>query len=344
MFRNLLFLFLFLGSSLTIFGQSADYKIATIGFYNLENLFDTEDDESINDEEFLPDGERSWNAERYQEKLGNMAYVISQIGLELNPKGLSILGVSEIENRKVLEDLVVQAPIKDRNYQIVHYDSPDKRGIDVGLIYNPKQFTPTHSEKLPYPITEGDTLFTRDILYVRGELDGEEIHVMVNHWPSRRGGEARSEPKRNTCALIVRNQVEKIMLEDDQAKIFIVGDLNDNPDNTSVRSVLPAKSEKDELLTGDTYNPMYNMYQRGFGSNAFRDAWSLFDQIILSEEVTNKEQDGYFLYKTEIFNPRYLVQRKGQFKGYPKRTFAGGSYLGGYSDHFPVFVYLAKKI
>jgi len=342
--KSILFTCLLVLSYTINFAQSADYKIASIGFYNLENLFDTENDTLIRDEEYLPAGERSWTEERYQEKLGNMAYVISKIGTELNPKGLSILGISEIENRTVIEDLVSHDLLKDRNYGIVHYDSPDKRGIDVGLIYNQSQFTPTYSEALPFPPIDGDTIYTRDVLYVKGDLDGEEIHVMVNHWPSRSGGEARSEPRRKNSAMVVQQQVDKIMAEDINAKIFIVGDMNDNPNNTSLRSVLMAKGSKKELREGDIYNPMFNMFNKGQGSNAYRDAWSLFDQVIISKQVVDKNQSGYFHYKTEIYNPKFLVQRKGQYKGYPKRTFSGSTYQGGYSDHFPVLVYLAKKI
>ena len=333
-------------STTGIFAQSNDYKVACIGFYNLENLFDYENDTLINDEEFLPEGSNAWTKERYEEKIANMAFVISKIGTELTPHGASILGVSEIENKRVLEDLISHPLLASRNYNIIHFDSPDRRGIDVGMIYNPEHFKPLVSSSIPldYVKDDGDTLITRDILYVAGKLDDEIIHLMVNHWPSRRGGEEKTSKFRNAAAKVCHNYIDSLLKVDINAKVFVMGDLNDNPDNESVRSIIPAKAEKEELVAGDIYNPMYNKFKKGIGSNAYRDSWSLFDQIIVTEGVVSKDQSGYFLYKTEIMSENFMVRRRGQYKGYPKRTFGGGEYLGGYSDHFPVYVYLTKKI
>lgn len=321
-----------------------EYSIAAIGFYNLENLFDTLDTPDVRDEEFTPQGGKRYNTALYQEKLNHLASVIAELGTEKTPHGLALLGVAEIENRSVLEDLTQQPEIADRNYQIAHYDSPDERGIDVGLLYNPTYFQVTNSKALPVKIyRDEERVFTRDVLLVSGLFQGEPLHVFVNHWPSRRGGEAASAPLRNAAALVCKNAIDSLQNIDNQAKVLVVGDLNDDPINDSVQKVLGAKRKTSQVKEGGIYNPMVDYYKRGIGTNAYRDAWSLFDQIMLSESWLDKEQEGYFYYQTEIHNPKYLHQKSGQYKGYPWRTFVGNSYLGGYSDHFPVYVYVVKR-
>ena len=328
----------------TNYSYSQDYKIISVGFYNLENLFDIEDDTLIRDEEFTPEGTRTWTEERYNEKLANMAYVISQIGIDKNPKGLSILGVSEVENKKVLEDLVIQESIKDRKYEIAHLDSPDRRGIDVALIYNPKQFDLISYDTIPFIIynDDGSRRFTRNIFKVKGVLDGDTMHILVNHWPSRSGGEARSEPGRIKGAQLCKAFVDSININTPDAKIIIMGDLNDDPNSKSVKNYLMAKSRVKEVSAGGLFNPMADYYRRGIGSNAYRDSWSLFDQIILSHGLLQSE--GYSYYKAYVFNKKFLVQPTGKYKGYPFRTFGGDKYQGGYSDHFPVYVHLVKEV
>ncbi|MEZ4985436.1 MAG: endonuclease/exonuclease/phosphatase family protein [Saprospiraceae bacterium] len=320
------------------------YKVGLIGFYNLENLFDTIDTPDVLDTEFTPAGSKQYSPFVYQDKLNNLSKVISEMGRELSPDGVSILGVAEIENRSVLEDLVRQPAIADRNYQIVHYDSPDRRGVDVGLLYNPKYFTVTESRAVPLMIYEDDgvtRIYTRDILLVGGEYDGEKMYIMVNHWPSRRGGEAASAHLRNAGALVCKNLSDSIRQVVPTAKIVIVGDLNDDPVSPSVAKVLKAEGKKEKVPKGGFYTPMREFFKQGIGSNAYRDAWSLFDQIILSDNWLDKDS-GYFFYQAHIFNPAYLVQKTGHFKGYPFRTYAGDTYLGGYSDHFPVYMALLK--
>lgn len=342
----LLFIYLVLvTNSESIYGQN-QYKLVTVGFYNLENLFDTEDDPKINDEEFLPNGSYAWTKDKYEEKLANMAYVISQLGVESAPQGLSLLGVSEIENRGVLEDLAKQPLIKDRNYQIIHYDSPDLRGIDVALLYNPIHFKPISSKPVFLNIKGegGERQFTRDILFVHGVLDGDTVSVLVNHWPSRSGGEEASAYKRVLAAKLCRSLVDSLYDANPGFKIIIMGDLNDDPTSPSIKNHLRAKGKKDEVETRDVFNPMFDLYRRGFGSNAYRDAWSLFDQIIISAPFLNTDDSGYQYYKTNIFNKQFLIQASGQYKGYPFRTFSGSTYQGGYSDHYPVLIYLTKKV
>ena len=329
--------------ALQAMGQSA--KIVTVGFYNLENLFDTEDDPLINDEEFTPDGRRSWTEDKYQEKLANMAYVISQIGIDQNPKGVALLGVSEVENRKVLEDLVIQPSIKDRGYKIIHMDSPDRRGIDVAYLYDPSQFQVIEYDTIPFIIYDGDggRRFTRNILHLKGVLDGDTSYFLVNHWPSRSGGEARSAPNRIHGAKLVRTFVDSLTAIDPQTKIIVMGDLNDDPNSSSIKNYLRARTRIKETSPGELFNPMADYYRRGIGSNAYRDSWSLFDQIILSSGYTDCDS-GYCFYKAYVFNKRFLVQPSGKYKGYPFRTFGGDKYQGGYSDHFPVYAHLIQKI
>lgn len=322
------------------------YKVGCIAFYNFENLFDLEDDPNIRDEEFTPSGRNNWTAEKYNEKMGRLEEVILNVGTEVNPDGPAILGVSEIENRKVLEDLVKQPKIKHRNYQIIHFDSPDKRGIDVGLLYQPKYFTPKESKVIPFDMVKpnGDTVFTRDILMVSGLFDGDEMTFLVNHWPSRSGGEARSRFLRVHAAQHCRNVIDSLEKINPEAKVVVMGDLNDDPVSPSVKNVLRAQNKASKVKAGDTYNPMFSYFKKGIGTTAWRDAWSLFDQIILSKGYLNKNDNGYQFYQARIYNPKHMIQKTGRYQGYPFRTFAGGSYQGGYSDHFAVYVYLVKRV
>ncbi|MBN2174105.1 MAG: endonuclease/exonuclease/phosphatase family protein [Bacteroidales bacterium] len=324
--------------------EEKTFKIACIGFYNLENLFDTVLDADLyNNVEFTPEGPNQWTSARYHEKLNHMAFVISQIATDITPDGPALLGVSEIENRRVLEDLVKEESIRDRNYQIVHYDSPDARGVDVGLLYQPKYFKVTNSKS--YKLNMDDSRFkTRDQLVVSGLLDGEMIHVIVNHWPSRRGGEKNSRPKRNAAGDLSRYIVDSLLNADANAKIMVMGDLNDDPVNPSVLDHLGGKGSENKLQEKDMYNPMFKLYRDGIGSLAYRDAWNLFDQIVISQGLLGKDYNSYKFYSAKVFNKNFLKQKEGAYMGYPLRTFAGGVYLGGYSDHFPVYILLIKEI
>ena len=227
-----------------------EFKVAAIGFYNLENLFDTLDSPTTNDADFLPGGRLLWNTPKYVSKQANMAKVISLLATELNPDGVAILGVAEIENRKVLEDLVAQEAIKSRNYQIIHYDSPDERGIDCAFLYQPKYFNPIGSKAYPVALKDPKTGlvdFTRDILYVSGIFDGEPLHLMVGHWPSRRGGESGSAWMRAAAASVCRHIADSLRAIDPNVKIVVMGDLNDDPNNKSVTKVLNARGTTEDL-------------------------------------------------------------------------------------------------
>jgi len=324
--------------------EERSYRIGCIGFYNLENLFDTENDTTINDEQFLPNGSYLWTEERYWEKQENMANVISQVGTDVTPDGLAILGISEIENRKVVEDLISMPLLKDRNYEIVHYDSPDRRGVDVGMIYQPKYFTVINSKSYRLRIEGNENFRSRDQLVVSGIFDGDTIYLIVNHWPSRYGGEKRSRHLRLAAAGLSRSIIDSILTISPQSKVILMGDLNDNPDDPSVKKQLKAKEKKDKLSGDELYNPMYELFKKGIGSNAWRDTWNLFDQIIVSQGLMGEDLTSYQFYKAMVFNKNFLTQSEGRYKGYPYRTYGGGAYMGGYSDHFPVYIYIIKEV
>ena len=323
-----------------------DYKVGSIGFYNLENLFDTIDSPTTNDADFLPNGRLLWNTEKYVSKMANMSKVISQLAVELTPDGVALLGVAEIENRKVLEDLVAQPDLKARNYQIVHFDSPDERGIDCGLLYQPKYFQVLGSKAMPVALKDpktGDMDFTRDILYVSGLFDGEPLHVMVGHWPSRRGGESGSAWMRAAAAAVCRQVADSLRTVNPDAKIIVMGDLNDDPSDKSLTKVLGAKGKADDVTKDEFYNPMYDMFKSGNGTMAYRDAWSLFDQVVVSKALVNKKVSGWQLYKAMVYRQPWLLQTEGAFRGYPFRTYVGDIFINGYSDHLPVYLFFLKK-
>ncbi len=346
--KNILLLFLCIVSfNAGIAQEKKEYIIRTVGFYNLENLFDTENDPEKNDEA-SPIMELKANPkEVYQKKVHNMARVIAEIGADISGNAPVILGVAEIENRIVLEDVLNDSLLFSKDYGIVHYDSPDGRGIDVGLIYQKKYFTPINTSKHELKIYDDATkerVYTRDQLLVSGKLDGELIHVIVNHWPSRRGGEARSRPKRIAAAKLTKSLIDSLQIKNPYAKVIIMGDLNDDPTNASVKDVLKAKKNKNTVGLKGIYNPYINLFKKdGLGSNAYRDAWSLFDQIMLTKPFLEKDYSGFQYYKAGIFNKQFLVNKHGRYKGYPKRSFADGGFTDGFSDHFPVYVYLIKE-
>jgi predicted extracellular nuclease len=340
-----------LACSFNINAQQANYKVAVVAFYNLENFYDTTDNPIVNDDEFTPKGPRNYNSEIYWNKVSKLASVIAQIGTDENPKnpdGPAIIGVAEIENDTVLNDLIKHPLLKKRGYKIVHYDSRDARGVDVALLYNPKYFTVEDSKalfvKLPGGSKGEDRYFTRDVLWVKGKLAGETIHVYVNHWPSRLGGEERSAPARAAAALVSKNHADSIAKADGEQKVIIMGDLNDDPISPSLTKVLGAKAKPNEVGPNGLYNPWVDMYKKGFGTLAYQDAWGLFDQIIISQKWLPKDQTGFFFYKQFIFNREFLTENVGRYKGYPMRTWDGLTYRGGYSDHFPTYLVMLKKI
>lgn len=330
--------------SIATFSQEKEYFVACVGFYNLENLFDTINSPDTRDTEFTPEGDSRWTAERYHKKLNDLGKVISMIGTDITPDGPAVLGISEIENRDVVEDLIQTDVLKPFGFEIIHRDSPDKRGIDVGMIYQPKYFTPTNVKSVPLVIEEDSTFITRDQLVVSGDLAGEEVHFIIVHWPSRRGGEKRSKPFRNAAGDLSRKIIDSLKNINAEAKVVIMGDFNDNPGDDSMIEHLKSTGKKRKLEEGMLFNPMTELYKKGIGTTAWRDSWSLFDQILLSKPLTNGPESGLSLLDAFVFNRKFLVQPEGRFEGYPWRTFAGGVYLEGYSDHFPVYCFLYREI
>lgn len=328
------------------FAGEKKYKVAIVGFYNLENFFDTINDPTINDEEFLPDGANHNTGAVYFDKVRKLATVISQIGTDISPDGLALLGCAEVENESVLRQLIRDSLLIHRRYEIVHYDSPDLRGIDVGLIYNPKYFTPKYSAPLfvPLPDEHDKPHFTRDVLYVYGLLNGDPVHLFVNHWPSRRGGEEASAPFRAMAAAVCKHAIDSITQINPEAKIILMGDLNDDPVSPSVAVVLNAKGELKQVQQGDLYNPWTPLFKNGIGTLAYNDAWNLFDQIIVSSAFLDKNQKGYFFRDAKIFSKPWMLQQSGRYKGYPKRSYNFNKYNGGYSDHFPTYIELLKEV
>ncbi|NLH52876.1 MAG: endonuclease/exonuclease/phosphatase family protein [Bacteroidales bacterium] len=310
-----------------------------MAFYNIENLFDTIDSPDTDDREFLPDGANQWNSNKYKVKLKNMAEVIGQIGDEFVTGGPSIIGLAEVENRTVLKDLINTPPLQGKGYGIVHFDSPDPRGVDVALLYKFRDFKVLNAVAVPLRMKNNPRFRSRDQLVVSGVSYGDTLHLIVNHWPSRRSG-----PEfRAAAASLTRHIVDSLNSVHPGAKIIVMGDLNDDPTDPSLTQFLQAKGSKKDLKTGDLFNPMYELFKKGVGSLAYRDAWNLFDQIIVSEPLVHKKKKGYYLYSTRIFSKPFLFNKEGQYAGYPFRTFAGGAWVGGYSDHLPSFIILRKN-
>ncbi|MDX1603428.1 MAG: endonuclease/exonuclease/phosphatase family protein [Salinimicrobium sediminis] len=328
--------------------EKREYEVVSIAFYNLENLFDTYDDPNIFDDDRTPAGKDKWTEELYRKKLENMAFAIHEIGREQTNAPPALLGVSEVENRKVLEDLIETPLLAPYNYGIIHFDSPDERGIDVGLLYQKAFFIPLHwssHELVLYePKTPSKRDFTRDQLIVTGLLKGEEIHVMVNHWPSRSGGEKLSSHKRENAARLTRRISDSLFRINPYSRIIVMGDFNDDPISKSLSKVLGAKSKRDDLGLDEFYNPYHSIYRSGAGSSAYRDTWNLFDQILVSKTLTQKNPEKFSFFRAYIFDDPFLITREGQYKGYPFRSFGSTGFTGGYSDHFPVYILLIKEL
>jgi len=364
--RNFIALLIVCFSFNGIYAQNKKFKVYTVAFYNLENLFDTINGPN-NDEEWLPNGTQHWTRAKYQKKLANLSRVIPEIGTGENPHAPVIVGCAEVENRGVLEDLVKQPGMIEKDYGVIHFDSPDKRGIDVGFLYQKKHFKPLSYKNIPLYIyeneqglnkkdkEEGDDkvevnvnldaktrrIYTRDQLLVTGLLDGEEISVIVNHWPSRSGGEKKSSPFREAAGALNKKIIDSLYRINPNAKVITMGDLNDGPYNKSVKEALGAKGKKDDVKEFGMFNPMEQMSKDGIGTLAYRDAWDLFDQIIISEPLIRKDYSSLRFWKAGVFNKPYLIQSSGQYKGYPLRNSNGEV---GFSDHFPVYIYLIKEV
>lgn len=310
-------------------------EVFTVAFYNVENLFDTVKDPNTKDGKFTPTGDRKWCDRRYWKKIKKISYVISQIGKDTSSCAPIIAGLVEVENTTVLDDLTMHSNLRNYGYRYIHYESKDERGIDTALIYRDEFFDPVSSKRYHFDFLDDDGTkdFTRDILSVSGFMNGELVHIIVNHWPSRREGEEVTKAKRIKAAQIVHKAIAEIKEKDEQAKIIIMGDFNDNPASESI---------KEHLMTKEFYNPMENLHEKGLGTLTFQKEWHLFDQIILSKAFLEENESDHNFIKAKIFNKKWLQTHKGKYKGSPFRTYIGPWYKGGYSDHFPVYICLAN--
>lgn len=300
-------------------------------------------------DEFTPKSGKNYDHKIYNKKLENASKVISELGLKQTGTAPAIVGLIEVENRQVVEDLVKQPALAKYDYGVIHYNSYDYRGIDVAFIYQKRRFTPTNSLKKEVKIygDGGRREYTRDILVVTGMLDNERVALFLNHWPSRRGGEAVSLPKRNAAAEVLKKQMDSIRLKMPDTKMLAMGDFNDDPVSSSLKNILKAAATPKDLSDSMPYlNLMYPLYKKGIASLAYQDAPNLFDQIIVSGNLyapANELRKDYTVMRTEIYAPDYLITKEGNYKGYPFRSWSGDKFTGGYSDHFPAFVILHKE-
>ena len=308
-------------------------NLFTIAFYNLENLFDTKDDPHKLDDDFTPKGFKKWTPKRYRKKIRKLSRTLSHLGVKESSRGPVLIGLAELENKRVIEDLINAPSLRDKGYEYVHYDSPDERGIDTALLYDPKHFKVITSEKIPLMVNNlnGVRDATRDILYVKGHLNGEEIHLFVNHWPSRRDGDTETAYKRIIAAETIHTFMHKLEEGELTPNFVVMGDFNDGPADKSIQTLVNGKK---------LYNPMEVLINMRRGSANYNQRWSLFDQIILSNTFFNKEAGTHSFAHANIFDDRFLKEWNGRYKGNPFRTYVGRKYLGGYSDHFPVYVQL----
>lgn len=328
-----------------------------IGFYNLENLFDIYDDPVKNDSEFLPEGKNKWTQAKYEKKLHNMAKVIRSMA-DNNKRWHTILGISEIENRLVIEDLVSQPEIADANYQIVHYDSPDRRGVDVALLYKPDQFTYLDSEAIPFDFnsdidfSDTDTSYfkTRDILMVHGLIAGEHFAFYVAHLPSRIGGKGGN--LRGRGGEIIYNHAMMMEEKYPGIKIVAMGDMNDNPTDDSMAKYLHGQERLENVTPTEFYSPYISMLKAGYGSLCYQGVWSIYDLELVNYNLAHAPDGGLKIqpvtknhgkeYYGVVFKRPWMTTQKGQYKGYPFRTFSNGAFVGGYSDHYPTYIVIGK--
>ena len=343
--RKSILVFLFFAISLTVYAQTKPYKIV---FYNLENFVDTVNDPEVLDDEFTPEGPKKWTQDKYDKKLHNMERVFFDIAA-INKDYPVVIGVSEVENRNVLEDIVAAPKLAPANYRIVHHDSPEARGVDVAFFYRADVFKLEGEKAIRTIIPSLPNFKTRDILTMWGKIDGEDFLFMVGHWPSRLGGKEASEYKRIAVGEQMRSIADSVKQIRPDVKVVLMGDFNDDPTDPSITQGLGAKLKVKELQKGDYYAPYASMLKAGYGTLAYGDAWNIFDNIVVTENLVNDTTDKLKIQKApgskfygNIFKRHYMVQKAGQYKGYPLRTYVGNNFQGGYSDHFPVYIYIGK--
>tara|TARA_R100000935_G_scaffold13736_4_gene27498 strand:+ start:63689 stop:64642 length:954 start_codon:yes stop_codon:yes gene_type:complete len=298
-------------------------------FYNLENLFDTKDDPTILDDDFTETSDRKWTKKRFRKKIKKLGSVIQQIGYEDIGFPPVLVGVAEVENKYVLEQLVASKFLQKKNYGVIHFDSQDERGIDTGLLYR-KEYVKVLEKQTHQVLLKnehGGRDYTRDILSAHLEIQGRSFYVLVNHWPSRRAGAELTAPKRMLVSQRNLEIVDEIKTANPEAKIVIMGDFNDDPKSKSIQ----------HLVANGFYNPMELLLTHESGSLKYRGAWNLFDQILVSHNCMQQYDNDFQFSEATVFNMKHLTEYKGKYKGNPFRTYLGKRYAGGFSDHFPVY-------
>ena len=342
--KKLLFTLLLAALMVAGFAQKP-YKVM---FWNIENFFDTINDPEVRDDEFTPEGPKAWNAAKYAKKLSNVERVIFDVAA-LDKIYPAVIGFSEVENRSVLEDIVATRKLAPASYRIVHYDSPEARGVDVAFIYRPDQFKYEGSYPVRAVIPSLPNLRTRDILTMWGTIDDEPFYFMVIHWPSRLGGKDASEFRRIALGEQMRRLADSVLQRNPATKIVAMGDFNDDPTDPSMEEYMQAKGSLKEVAPNQFFNPYHEMLRKGEGTLAYGDAWNIFDNIVVSETLAKGttgeltlQRDKKTKYYGHIFRQHYLFQQEGQYRGYPLRTYVGNTFQGGFSDHLPVFIYIAK--
>lgn len=315
-------------------------KVYGVAFYNLENLFDTINSNGRYDLEFSPEGARRWDTRKYNIKINNLANAIAGLVSESTPGGPAIIGIAEVENESVVADLVNAKPLRRRHLQYAHHDSSDLRGIDVALLYDSAQFTVTGVEAHRLFIESNPTFLTRDQLCVSGVLGSDTISVIVNHWPSRLGGQEMSEPMRVAAAELSKQIADSLRAASPLRPIIIMGDLNDDPQNVSCAQVLGARRNAYDVPPTGFYNPWWDILASGKGTLTYKGKWNLFDQIIVGGMLLPDNGATLQLVGAEVCDLDFLKQKEAPYTGMPHRTYAGGRFLYGYSDHFPTQIFL----
>ena len=330
---------------IVLVGQNRNLGVFSIAFYNVENLFDYEDDpDNPGDDDFTPTGAFNWTPAQYERKLDNLARVLSRLGREHTPMGPAVIGVAEVENRRVMEDLARRPAIENMNLGIVHKDSRDRRGIDVAFFYNPRLFAVCNYRLHPVTDPDNPRWVTREVLVMSGYLAGERVHFLNNHWPSRRGGMDTSH-LRKFAANAVNQVIDSIHTVDGiNAKIMIMGDFNDDPADPSLSVVLNAKRHQRDVEPGGLFNPFWNLHAQGHGTLVFQGRWNMFDQIIVSHSLLGNDFSSLRFWRPEIFYRDFLIHQTGRNRGIPFRSFQGTTFINGYSDHLPVLIYLVREM
>jgi len=310
----------------------------TFAFYNVENLFDTEDDPHKNDNEFLPGNDKNWNKERFHKKLEDISKVLSSINEKELPE---VIGLCEVENEKVVSELVHTGKLVDGNYQVVHFDSPDVRGIDCALVFRPDELKLIDKKPFPVKFADKPRQKTRDILYVKVKAQNNEVfHIFVNHWPSRIGGDEETEPDRVFVATVLRGKIDSVLQTNPEANIVVMGDMNDEPANTSLSETLGAKipgTPGSELI-----NLMYPDDIKELGTYFYRNEWNMLDNLVVSQSLLDKKGFQCKAGKGFIFRQDWMEFKNSKGVASPNRTYSGANYYGGISDHFPVYFQLQR--